>query len=88
VPARWRIDEVQEATGVDLPEHDAYDTISGLILQRLGRVPRPGDTVDITLIPPGGDDEAARVRLHVVAVHRHVPSTVRIEALPDTGGPA
>jgi CBS domain containing-hemolysin-like protein len=69
VPARWRVDEVARTTGVTLPEGDNYDTVSGLVLQRLGRVPRPGDTVDIT---------TPAVRLEVVSVHRHVPDTVRI----------
>lgn len=69
VPARWRVDEVARTTGVALPEGDDYDTVSGLILQRLGRVPRPGDTVDVTTPP---------VRLEVLTVHRHVPNTVRI----------
>ncbi|MBY8850114.1 hypothetical protein K7G98_17370, partial [Saccharothrix sp. MB29] len=26
-----------DATGVELPEHETYDTISGLLLHRLGR---------------------------------------------------
>jgi CBS domain containing-hemolysin-like protein len=71
VPARWRVDEVARTTGVSLPESDAYDTVSGLVLQRLGRVPRPGDVVDLTTPP---------VRLEVMSVHRHVPDTVRIGA--------
>ncbi|MEV4508504.1 hemolysin family protein [Dactylosporangium sp. NPDC049525] len=69
VPARWRVDEVARTTGVTLPEGDDYDTVSGLVLQRLGRVARPGDTVDVA---------TPAVRLEVVSVHRHVPDTVRI----------
>jgi CBS domain containing-hemolysin-like protein len=80
IPARWRVDEVARSTGVTLPGSDAYDTVSGLVLQRLGRVPHPGDTVDVT--PPAlrdGDDPRP-VRLEVVTVHRHVPQTVRVWA--------
>jgi CBS domain containing-hemolysin-like protein len=90
VPARWRIDEVQQATGIDLPEHDDYDTISGLILQRLGRVPRPSDSVEVTLASTSDDADTRRVRLHVATVHRHVPASVRIEEQAGAvdGGPA
>jgi CBS domain containing-hemolysin-like protein len=81
VPARWRIDEVADATGIDLPEDDDYDTVSGLVMARLGRVPKVGDSVDIEL--PGQElagDEPTGVRLTVtvLVVDRHVPESVRI----------
>jgi CBS domain containing-hemolysin-like protein len=67
VPARWRIDEVADATGLKLPEDPEYDTVSGLVLSRLGRVPREGDSVV-------ADD----LSLTVLTVDRHVPGTVLI----------
>ena len=36
-----RPDEVEDVTGIELPEDEDYDTIAGLVLQVLGRVPRP-----------------------------------------------
>lgn len=36
------IDEVSDMTGVDLPEGD-YDTIAGLVTERLGRLPKAGE---------------------------------------------
>ncbi|MEV0563261.1 hemolysin family protein [Dactylosporangium sp. NPDC050588] len=83
VPARWRVDEVARTTGVTLPESDDYDTVSGLVLQRLGRIPRPGDTVEVTLPPalPDDDTPPREVRLEVLTVHRHVPDTVRVSVL-------
>lgn len=36
------IDEISDLTGVDLPEGD-YDTIAGLMVEALGRIPNPGD---------------------------------------------
>lgn len=36
------VDEVSRLTGVELPEGD-YDTIAGLIMERLGRVPKPNE---------------------------------------------
>lgn len=44
-----RPDEVESLTGVALPEHRDYDTLAGLVLDRLGRMPEPGDFVEITL---------------------------------------
>ncbi len=81
VPGRWRIDEVADATGMALPEGDDYDTVSGLVMTRLGRVPEVDDSVEIEL--PGlelAGDEPSGVRLAitVLAVDRHVPESVRI----------
>ncbi len=42
VPGQWRVDETMRATGVELPEGE-YDTLGGLIMERLGRVPEVGD---------------------------------------------
>ena len=47
---RWRaagsarLDQIADATGLDLPEGD-YDTIGGFLLSRLGRIPSAGDHV-------------------------------------------
>ena len=68
VPGSWRIDEVRRDTGIELPEGE-HDTVSGLLMARLSRVPRVGDTVEV--------DGAS---LHVVSMRRHVPQTVRITA--------
>lgn len=72
VPAALRIDEVADATGVELPESAHYDTLSGLVLRRLGRMARVGDEVAV----PGA-------RLRVVAVQRQVPKTVRVQQLAE-----
>jgi CBS domain containing-hemolysin-like protein len=44
-----RPDEVEDITGIELPEHEDYDTIAGLVLRTLGRVARVGDVADIAL---------------------------------------
>nr|WP_131785022.1 hemolysin family protein [Protofrankia symbiont of Coriaria ruscifolia] len=41
-----RPDEVADLTGVRLPE-GPYETVAGVILHRLGRIPEPGDQVDV-----------------------------------------
>jgi CBS domain containing-hemolysin-like protein len=70
VPARWRIDEVADATGLELPEDPSYDTISGLVMTVLGRVPEPGDQVSLPSPSP--------ISLTVLTVDRHVPDSVRL----------
>ena len=44
VPGAWRLDETERDTGIALPEGD-YETLGGLIMERLGRVPEIGDVV-------------------------------------------
>jgi putative hemolysin len=39
------IDVVNERLGVDLPEADDYETLAGLIVSRLGFIPRRGETM-------------------------------------------
>jgi CBS domain containing-hemolysin-like protein len=41
---RTHADEVHERTGLSLPEGD-YETLAGFLLDRLGRIPEPGDVV-------------------------------------------
>jgi CBS domain containing-hemolysin-like protein len=48
-----RIDEVATATGYHAPEGE-YETIGGLVLQQLGRIPVSGDTVQLSGYEPDG----------------------------------
>nr|ANY57993.1 membrane protein [uncultured bacterium] len=65
VPGRMRLDEVENTTGIALPEDDAYDTVSGLVLHQLGRTAEVSDEVDVD-----------GVAVLVTAVARNVPDTV------------
>ncbi|PJI95233.1 hemolysin family protein [Luteimicrobium subarcticum] len=47
VPGETRPDELVEQTGVVLPESGAYETLGGLLMERLGRIPVPGDEVEV-----------------------------------------
>src|ERR671921_454860 len=42
-----RPDEVEDLTGVELPEAEDYDTVAGLVLQVLGRIPSTGDVAEV-----------------------------------------
>ena len=142
VPGHLRLDELDTATGLRLTATDEYSTISGLILEHLGRMATVGDVVeargrrepsapgagpdrdraarttersgvgdnadadadadavDLAVDDAADDDDAddgdgdvsaadghstsrphVAVRLTVVAVDRHVPASVRVEAL-------
>jgi CBS domain containing-hemolysin-like protein len=45
VDALMRIDEANEELELALPESDEYETIAGLILYRLRRIPKEGDWI-------------------------------------------
>jgi CBS domain containing-hemolysin-like protein len=84
--AATRIDEAREATGLALPEAPGYDTVSGLVLARLGRLPRPGDRVEVDLGPEAGP--AGRAEIEVTSVRRHVARRVRVRPVRATARPA
>jgi CBS domain containing-hemolysin-like protein len=56
-----RPDEVEDLTGVGLPEDDDYDTVAGLVLKRLGRIPVGGEEITVA-VPDPGEDDARRTR--------------------------
>ncbi|MFF6831954.1 hemolysin family protein [Streptomyces sp. NPDC012438] len=68
VDAGRRLDEIEEATGIALPGEDDYDTVAGLVIDRLGRFPTIGDRLTVD-----------GVRIEVLSLDRHVPERVRIE---------
>ncbi|MFC7646392.1 transporter associated domain-containing protein [Streptosporangium lutulentum] len=95
LPGTLRLDEIERATKLSLPESDDYDTVAGLVLAVLGRMAEPGDQVTVTLTmenDPFEDDGAgeADAVLTVLSVHRRVPEWVRLaptapgEAVPET----
>jgi CBS domain containing-hemolysin-like protein len=64
-----RPDEVEDLTGVELPENEDYDTIAGLVLRVLGRMPDVGDLAEVP-VPDHSDPEETRERLAVLTVER------------------
>ncbi|WP_228973226.1 hemolysin family protein [Streptomyces sp. DH12] len=68
IDAGRRLDEVEQATGIALPEEEDYDTVAGLVVDRLGRFPTIGDRLTVQ-----------GVTIEVLSVDRHVPERVRIE---------
>ncbi|MFC4066503.1 hemolysin family protein [Actinoplanes subglobosus] len=87
VPGRARIDEVAEATGVRLPEDDLYDTVSGLLMARLGRLPAVQESIDLELAPLIDDDgeplPQGVATLTVLSVRRRVPDRIALTVKDD-----
>jgi CBS domain containing-hemolysin-like protein len=78
VSALFSVDDADELLGTDLP-HGPWDTVGGLMLDLVGRVPDPGDSVDVD-----------GFRLTAVDVRGRRINRVRIEstgAASGDGGP-
>jgi len=60
--------ELNEEFGLGLPLSDEYLTVAGLVLARLGAIPRGGETLDV---PPH--------RIHVLSMDGHRIARVRVE---------
>ena len=61
VPGVLRPDELVELTGVQVPDEGPYETLGGLVMWRLGRIPAVGDVVL---------EEAVELRVEQVAGRR------------------
>jgi CBS domain containing-hemolysin-like protein len=71
LPGDMHVDEAQRVLDHRLPDGD-YETLAGLLMQHLGRLPTVGDSVEITL--PHRKMLAATVK----TVDRRVPATVLV----------
>jgi CBS domain containing-hemolysin-like protein len=89
VPGDLPLDEVERTLGQDLPAGD-YQTLAGLVIAQHGRLPQPGDVVEVRLpddpgdLVHGAEPTLRHVRLEVVEVDQHVPSTVRVTLVHPT----
>lgn len=87
IPGRWRIDEVADATGIELPEGEHYETVAGLVMSELGRVAHPGDAVEVDTVRAEPSEDGTEtdapvpgsVRMVVVSCSRHVPQAVELQ---------
>lgn len=71
VPGLLRPDELTEQTGLVVPADGAFETLGGLVMAELGRIPQVGDVVDV----PG-------VVLRVVAMDGRRVDRIRVTATP------
>jgi CBS domain containing-hemolysin-like protein len=64
-----RPDEVEDVTEVELPDHEDYDTVAGLVMRELGKIPEPGDRIELP-VPDRTDPHEPRERLVTLTVQR------------------
>ncbi len=64
------LEVVGKILGVELPQSDDYDTVGGLVVYRLGRIPRPGEILEMD-----------RVRLTVLQATPRAVKRVRLELI-------
>ncbi len=76
VPAGWRVDEIERVTGFRLPDGE-YDTVAGLVLERLERIPEVGDTVVVD-----------SVEIEVLALEEWAITQLGLQRAPDEQEPA
>jgi CBS domain containing-hemolysin-like protein len=76
VPGVLRPDELEETTGLVVPDGPAYETLGGLVMAELGRVPDVGDVVEVD-----------GVALRVEAMEGRRVERVRVRPVDVGGGP-
>ena len=77
VPGWMRPDELAARAGIHVPDDGPYETLGGLVMTELGRIPRLGDTVDV-----------ARVELVVEAMEGRRVTRLRVRSADAPGGAA
>lgn len=77
VEARVHVEEVNEALKIDIPVDEAYDTVAGFVLARMGKIPRPGEYVT-----------EGRYRIEVIEARDRAIKRLRIRITPENPVPA
>ncbi|HVL84023.1 MAG TPA: hemolysin family protein [Pseudonocardia sp.] len=81
VAGTLHVDDVARLIDADLPE-GGYQTIGGLVIAELQRLPVPGDAVTVVVPHEAGaeqDEPERHLQIIVVEVDRRVPETVRLK---------
>jgi CBS domain containing-hemolysin-like protein len=73
-----RPDEIEDITGIALPEHEDYDTLAGLVLRQLGRIPLAGDAAEVEL-PAGLDDDDEQLPRRVATLRVEHMDGLRVD---------
>lgn len=71
------LDDAEEALGVDFPEEDidTYDTINGLLISKLDRIPQEGEQPEVRYLG---------LLFEVVKVENKMIHSVRVSPIPET----
>ncbi|WP_031464976.1 hemolysin family protein [Sciscionella sediminilitoris] len=82
LPGTAHIDEVERLLEHRLPRGD-YETVAGLVMASLQRLPETGDTVTLALpARPGAEEPAGHLVVTVDALDRRVPGRVSLSHYP------
>ena len=78
--AQMWVDDINDELGIGLPLDESYETVGGLLIDRLGHIPQhPGEKVEI---------EAGRITLVVMQMHGRRIVKIKCIARPTTPGEA
>jgi CBS domain containing-hemolysin-like protein len=70
VDGRIRVDELNDAMGLELPEDDDYDTVAGFLFSEMGYIPAAGETHEANAarftVLSASERRIERVRVHVL----------------------
>ncbi|MDB5181476.1 MAG: hypothetical protein JWP13_239 [Candidatus Saccharibacteria bacterium] len=75
-----RPDEIGEELNIYLPEEEEVETLGGLIVHKLERIPKVGDTAEFTAINRDGDELAVQLKIERMDANRI--DRVRMVATP------
>ena len=64
-----RPDEIEDVTDIELPDHEDYDTVAGLVMRELGKIPARADRIEVA-VPDRSDPNETRERLVTLTVER------------------
>ncbi|WP_278314656.1 hemolysin family protein [Lolliginicoccus levis] len=93
LPGLLRPDQIDDLTGVDLPEGEHSDTIGGVIIEQLGRLAVPGDTITLAgrntqALDEDGIPTDADVRMTVTQVDGYRVARLRMSITSPASGTA
>ena len=78
--AQMWVDDINDELGLGLPMDESYETVGGLLIDRLGHIPQhPGEKVEI---------EAGRITLVVMQMHGRRIVKIKCVVRPETNGGA
>jgi CBS domain containing-hemolysin-like protein len=77
VDAQVWVEDLDDELDINLPVHESYETIGGLLIDRLGHIPHPGESAEI---------KEANATLVVVQMRGRRIVKVKIIMKPETGG--
>jgi CBS domain containing-hemolysin-like protein len=83
-----RPDEVEDLTGIELPENEDYDTVGGLVMSVLGRVPQRGDVAEVAVPDRSDPDEVAERMAFLTVEHMDGLRVDRVALRVSPGGEA